>query len=59
MSDLTGSWHFLRPDPAFDLALTAARSLFPCRRVGKSEFLTYDLLPAAVGAGYFAAYTNL
>ena len=65
MSDLTDPWHFPRPDLAraylqgFDLGLTSARGLFARRRMGKSEFLKYDLLPAAVGAGYLAAYTNL
>jgi hypothetical protein len=65
MSELTDPWHFPRPDLAqaylrgFDLGLTSARGLFARRRMGKSEFLKHDLLPAAMRAGYLAAYTNL
>jgi hypothetical protein len=65
MSELKDPWHFPRPDLAraylhsFDLGLTSARGLFARRRMGKSEFLKHDLLPAAVRAGYLAAYTNL
>jgi hypothetical protein len=65
MSDFADPWHFARPELArsylagFDLGLTAARGLFARRRMGKSEFLKHDLLPAAVRAGYVAAYTNL
>ena len=65
MSELTDAWHFHRPDlaqaylQAFDLGLTSARGLFARRRMGKSEFLKHDLLPAAAKAGYLAAYTNL
>jgi hypothetical protein len=65
MSEPTDPWHFARPDLAqaylqgFDLGLTSARGLFARRRMGKSEFLKHDLLPAAMRAGYQAAYTNL
>ena len=65
MSELVDPWHFPRPELArgylhgFDLGLTSARGLFARRRMGKSEFLKHDLLPAAVHAGYLAAYTNL
>ncbi len=65
MSDFTDPWHFARPDLAqaylqgFDLGLTSARGLFARRRMGKSEFLKHDLLPAAKRAGYLGAYTNL
>ena len=65
MSEPTDSWHFPRPDLAgaylqsFDLGLASARGLFARRRMGKSEFLKNDLLPAAQRAGYLAAYTNL
>src|SRR5580692_112064 len=58
-------WHFPRPELAraylrsFELGLTAARGLFARRRMGKSEFLKHDLLPAALQSGYAAAYTNL
>ena len=65
MSEIIDPWHFPRPELAqsylqgFDLGLTSARGLFARRRMGKSEFLKHDLLPAALRAGYLAAYTNL
>jgi hypothetical protein len=65
VSVLTDPWHFPRPDLAqsylrsFDLGLTSARGLFARRRMGKSEFLKHDLLPAAMHDGYLAGYTNL
>lgn len=65
MRELIDPWHFPRPDLAqaylrgFDLGLTSARGLFARRRMGKSEFLKHDFLPAALQAGYLAAYTNL
>ena len=65
MTDLKDPWHFPRPALAaaylegFDLGLTAARGLFARRRMGKTEFLKHDLLPAAARDGYLAAYTNL
>lgn len=65
MSGIIDPWHFPRPELAqsylqgFDLGLTSARGLFARRRMGKSEFLKHDLLPAALRAGYLAAYTNL
>jgi hypothetical protein len=58
-------WHFERPEladtylQAFDLKLSSARGLFARRRMGKTEFLLRDLLPAALGHGYLVAYTNL
>jgi hypothetical protein len=57
-------WHFVRPEladgylDAFDLKLSAARGLFARRRMGKTEFLRRDLLPAAQERGYLVAYTN-
>ena len=65
MSGPTDPWHFHRGDLAssyldnFNLGLSSARGLFARRRMGKSEFLKHDLLPAALNAGYLAAYTNL
>ncbi|RDU96684.1 hypothetical protein [Trinickia dinghuensis] len=59
------AWHFARPKlaeaylNAFALGLTAARGLFARRRMGKTEFLCKDLLPAAVEKEYLVAYTNL
>ncbi|HTJ91564.1 MAG TPA: hypothetical protein VL424_00480, partial [Pararobbsia sp.] len=58
-------WHYPRPEladaylQAFGLKLTSARGLFARRRMGKTEFLRHDLLPAAIAAGYLVAYTNL
>lgn len=59
------AWHFARPElaqaylNAFALGLTAARGLFARRRMGKTEFLCKDLLPAAAARQYLVAYTNL
>jgi hypothetical protein len=66
LSDTPGKdpWHFPRPDladaylSAFDLKLSSARGLFARRRMGKTEFLQRDLLPAARQRGYLTAYTN-
>jgi hypothetical protein len=58
-------WHYARPRLAqqvlqtFELGLTAARGLFARRRMGKTEFLRKDLIPAAQAAGYVTAYVNL
>jgi hypothetical protein len=66
LSDTPGKdpWHFPRPDladaylSAFDLKLSSARGVFARRRMGKTEFLQRDLLPAARQRGYLTAYTN-
>ncbi|PLZ03874.1 hypothetical protein CY652_02550 [Burkholderia sp. WAC0059] len=61
----TDPWHYARPElaesclEAFDLKLSSARGLFARRRMGKTEFLQQDLLPAAREHGYVVAYTNL
>jgi len=58
-------WHFARPVLArqylaeFDIGLIAARALFAKRRMGKSQFLERDLIPAAQRAGYLTPYLNL
>lgn len=58
-------WHYPRPQLAakylqvFDVGLTSARALFAKRRMGKSEFLEQDLIPAARNAGYLTVYLNL
>lgn len=58
-------WHYPRPQLAaqylrvFDIGLTSARALFAKRRMGKSEFLEQDLIPAAREAGYATVYLNL
>jgi hypothetical protein len=62
---LTDPWHYPRPDlaqrylQAFQVGLTPARGVFAKRRMGKSEFLEQDLIPAARSAGYLTVYLNL
>ena len=59
------NWHYARPNLAkeylrlFDIGLTSARGLFARRRMGKTEFLKKDFIPAAQKAGYVVVYTNL
>ena len=59
------NWHYARPDLArkylnlFDIGLTSAKCLFARRRMGKTEFLKQDLIPAAKEAGYIVVYSNL
>ena len=63
-SALTG-WHFARPElanhhlRALDLGLISATALHARRRMGKTEFLTQDLTPAAQQHGYAVGYCNL
>jgi hypothetical protein len=63
--ELKDPWHYPRPKLAekylkvFDIGLIAAQGLFAKRRMGKSEFLEKDLLPAAREHGYLTAYVNL
>jgi hypothetical protein len=58
-------WHYPRPELAakylqvFDVGLTSACALFAKRRMGKSEFLEQDLMPAAREAQYLTVYLNL
>ena len=58
-------WHYPRPELAkkyleiFGIGLTSARGLFAKRRMGKSEFLEQDLIPAAQAEDYLTAYLNL
>jgi len=58
-------WHFARPElaehhlQAFDLGLVSATALHARRRMGKTEFLTKDLMPAAEKKGYAVGYCNL
>ena len=58
-------WHYPRPELAkkyleiFDIGLTSARGLFAKRRMGKSEFIEQDLIPAAKVEGYLTVYLNL
>jgi hypothetical protein len=59
------TWHFARPSLAknylamFDIGLTSARGIFARRRMGKTQFINHDLLPAASEQGYLTAYANL
>ncbi|MCX7116116.1 MAG: hypothetical protein NTW08_09465 [Gammaproteobacteria bacterium] len=65
MTKKTNNWHFERPQLArqyldlFDIGLTSARALFARRRMGKTEFLKQDFIPAAESRGYLAVYVNL
>jgi len=58
-------WHYPREELAksylaiFDVGLESARGIFAKRRMGKTEFLKKDLIPAAEKAGYLTAYANL
>ena len=58
-------WHFARPELArqylqtFQVGLISAQALFAPRRMGKSEFLEKDLVPAAKKSGLLTAYLNL
>ena len=58
-------WHFARPELArkylrtFEIGLISAQALFAPRRMGKSEFLEQDLIPAAQKFGLLTAYLNL
>ena len=59
------AWHYPRQElarsylKALDLGLQSARGIFAKRRMGKTEFLNKDLIPAATKAGYLTAYANL
>lgn len=61
----TDPWHYSRHALAqryldtFELGLESARGIFAKRRMGKTEFLKKDLIPAAEKAGYLTAYANL
>ena len=61
----TDPWHYSRPELAakylevIAVGLTSARALFAKRRMGKSEFLEQDLMPAARKRGYITVYLNL
>ncbi len=62
---MLNDWHFARPALAdsylhlFELGLTSARGLFARRRMGKTEFLKKDFIPAAELRGYVVVYANL
>src|SRR5713101_5881944 len=56
-------WHFARPELAqkylqtFEIGLISAQALFAPRRMGKSEFLEQDLIPAAQKSGLLTGST--
>lgn len=58
-------WHYSRPALAkkyldlFQLGLLSSRCLFARRRMGKTEFLKKDFIPAAKNEGYLVVYVNL
>lgn len=58
-------WHYPRPQLAdaylreFEVGLQSAKGVFAKRRMGKTEFLNKDLLPAAQKKQYLTAYANL
>jgi hypothetical protein len=64
-STAPNGWHFARPELAehylwaLDLGLISATELHAKRRMGKTEFLTQDLSPAARKRGYAIGYCNL
>ena len=65
MNMIQNDWHYARPLLAkkyldlFAIGLTSARGLFARRRMGKTEFLKKDLIPAARKSGYVVVYINL
>ncbi len=65
MKPKPNNWHFARPALAktyldlFELGLSSARGLFARRRMGKTEFLKKDFIPAAILHGYVVVYANL
>jgi hypothetical protein len=58
-------WHYPRTDLAdqylktLDIGLIKSLALFAQRRMGKTEFLRKDLVPAAEQAGYITIYVSL
>lgn len=58
MKSKSDPWHFARPGLAkkylqtFEIGLISAQALFAPRRMGKSEFLEQDLIPAAQKSGH-------
>lgn len=58
-------WHYPRTDLAdqylktLDIGLIKSLALFAQRRMGKTEFLRKDLIPAAEQAGYITIYVSL
>jgi len=57
-------WHFPRTDltdkvlAAYDSGLSNTLTLFAPRRMGKTEFVLYDLIPGAAKRGYAPVYVS-
>lgn len=57
-------WHYPRPDltenvmNAFDQGSSTTLTLFAPRRMGKTEFVLYDLIPEASKRGYVPVYAS-
>ena len=58
------NWHYPRPDltenviNAFDQGSSTTLTLFAPRRMGKTEFVLYDLIPEASKRGYVPVYAS-
>ncbi|KAA1172350.1 hypothetical protein FWJ25_14270 [Marinobacter salinexigens] len=58
------NWHYPRPDltervlNAFDTGVSSTLTLFAPRRMGKTEFVLYDLIPEAAKRGYVPVYAS-
>lgn len=57
-------WHYPRKDltdrvlDAFDNGVSSTLTLFAPRRMGKTEFVRYDLIPEAASHGYLPVYVS-
>jgi hypothetical protein len=62
---ITDPWHYPRPELAnqylqtLQVGLIKSLAIFAQRRMGKTEFLRKDLMPAAEQAGYTVIYVSL
>lgn len=61
---MTINWHYPRPDltarviNTFDTGVSNTLTLFAPRRMGKTEFVLYDLIPEAAKRGYLPVYAS-
>lgn len=61
---MTVDWHYPRDDltervmSAFDTGISDTLTLFAPRRMGKTEFVRYDLIPEAAKRGYVPVYVS-
>jgi len=61
---MTIDWHFSREDltekvlTAYESGLSTTLTLFAPRRMGKTEFVRHDLIPAAAKRGYVPVYVS-